>query len=218
MLEANIRETEIPAEVGALMKRLSAEYENTDISYIDYTHIFEQLQPEIIVTEGDKNNESLINLIGEYGDYYKTEPFVHAARHSLPDPRDEESRILIYPSFDGNRNITSLELLRCPSTLLKAVSNKVKDMEGVLHLPNDRKRLKDIPIVRIGVEDKATGQVKVARTSFNSRYTFMIPYIYSSEGIELIKRRTKKINWGNHTIYPYQNTQGENILLVLPNS
>jgi len=219
MQEFDKKESTEPIEIQELKGIMGAEYKNAEITYSDYTDIYELTKgsnPEIIMTEGDENTESFVSPIGRMGGRFRTELFINALRNPLPDPVDPESKILIYPSFDKENNISKLRLLKYPTKVLENVKKEFDRKQSTLKLPSDMNRLKALPKVRVGLEDENSKQVTTFEPLLNSTNT--LTKRYTPERIAKLKSNVRNVKWGSHTLLPYKNSNGENILLTLKNS
>lgn len=219
MQEFDKQEITEPVEIQELKGIMGAEYKNAQITYSDYTEIYELTKgsnPEIMISKGDENTESFVSPIGRMGGRFRTELFVNALRNPLPDPVDTDSKILIYPSFDKENNISKLRLLKYPTKLLENVKKEFDRKESTLKLPSDTNRLKAVPKVRVGIEDEHSKQVTTFEPLLNSTNT--LTKRYTPERITKLKSNVRNVKWGTHTILPYKNSSGENILLTLKNS
>ena len=208
-------ETKEPLEITELKEVLQKEYPNTDIKYVDYTKIYDERIPHSF-QDKDSFSEIFVNPMGHIGGHYRAELFVNAARNALPDPQDRKSRIIIYPSFDEEKKISTLRLLKYPKDVLEKIKDDFFKNQKSFKLPYDVSRLKDLPKVRHGMTDKESGDTIAFEPVLNSSNS--LASRYTAERIKKIKDSTKAIDWGSHSILPYKNSKGENILLTLENN
>lgn len=219
MQEIDKQESVEPIEIQELKGILGAEYKNAEVSYTDYTPVYDIIKdenPQILISEGDDDTESFVSPIGRVGGRFRTELFVHALRNPLPDPVDSDSKILIYPSFDKENNISKLRLLKYPTKLLENVKKEFDEKQSTLKLPSDMNRLKQLPKVRVGLENEESKEVITFEPLLNSTNT--VNSRYTQERVSKLKSNVRNIKWGTHTVLPYKNSKGENILLTLKNS
>jgi hypothetical protein len=219
MQEIDKQESVEPIEIQELKGILGAEYKNAEVSYTDYTTVYDMIKdenPQILISEGDDDTESFVSPIGRVGGRFRTELFVHALRNPLPDPVDSDSKILIYPSFDKENNISKLRLLKYPTKLLENVKKEFDEKQSTLKLPSDMNRLKQLPKVRVGLENEESKEVITFEPLLNSTNT--VYSRYTQERVSKLKSNVRNIKWGTHTVLPYKNSKGENILLTLKNS
>ncbi len=219
MQEIDKQESVEPIEIQELKGILGAEYKNAEVSYTDYTTVYDIIKdenPQILISEGDDDTESFVSPIGRVGGRFRTELFVHALRNPLPDPVDSDSKILIYPSFDKENNISKLRLLKYPTKLLENVKKEFDEKQSTLKLPSDMNRLKQLPKVRVGLENEESKEVITFEPLLNSTNT--VYSRYTQERVSKLKSNVRNIKWGTHTVLPYKNSKGENILLTLKNS
>jgi hypothetical protein len=217
MQEIDKQESTEPVEIQELKGILGAEYKNAEISYSDYTSVYERIKnenPQILISEGDEDTESFISPMGKVGGRFRTELFVHASRSSLPDPVDPDSKILIYPSFDKEKNVSKLRLLKYPTKLLEDVQKEFDSKRNSIKLPTDTSRLKSLPKVRVGVPYyEQSKEIRTYEPVLNS--TNNLIYRYTPERVSKLQSSVRNIKWGTHTVIPYKNREGENILLTI---
>lgn len=209
-------------EISNLKGFLETEYPQVEISYHDYTNLCNRLignkvEMDTIFETTQHSPESFVSPFGIVTGKYRAELFVHCAKHSIEDPLDSNNRILIYPSFDLQKKLTKLRILKYPKQVTDQVIKQYHKHIDELTVPNDTVRIMKAPQFRVGQIDNGSGDTMSMEYLLNIDKVRIIRY--SQDRILNMKRSIESIKWGeNSIILPYKNRRGDNILLVLNNS
>lgn len=196
-----------PEEIQELRDVLQEEYPNVEVTYSDWTQ-YKGSPPTFHTPEG---SETFIKF-GSTGNF-RAELFVHAAKNALPDLTDKDNRILMYPSFDKEKNLSKLRLLRYSDSVTEEVLNEFNKFKDTFKLPDDYARIRKVPKIRVA-EEKEGNYISIESVP-NSENVFISKY--TPEKIEKVRNKSTSISWGEHTLLLYKNRDGENILLFLKN-
>ncbi len=216
MQEFDKQENTEPVEIQELKGILQAEYPNIKISYTDFRNVYETIKesnPNILISEDKDETESFIDPIGRVGGHFRTELFMHSVRNPLPDPVDPNSKILMYPSFDKDKKLSKLRLLKYPTKLLDDITKEFEKKKDNLKLPSDVSRVNVLPKIRVGFKNPESTDIMASEPILNSTSGHISRY--PAERISSLKNSVRNVKWGSRTVPPYKNKKGENILLVL---
>jgi len=214
MSDLEITETKDSTEIEELTRILQEVYPKAEIKYIDYTNVNDPEKKPYTFQQEEKYTETFINPIGEEGGHYRAELFVHGISNSIVDPHDEKNRIVMYPSFDKDYNVTTIRLLRYPNLLLQSIKEDFIKKRNSFKLPYDNLRVKQLPKVRNGSSIRGDGVIICFDPVLNSES--YVNRTYKTERIQEIKKKTKPVKWGQgKSLLPYKNNSGEKIFLFI---